>query len=161
MLNKVILMGRLTADPELRRTQSELAVCSFSIAVDRDFKNKSTGDKETDFVNIVTWRQTAEFVSRYLGKGRMVVVEGRLQIRKYTDREGNNRTAAEVVAENVYFADSKWDGDGGGPTARGGYDRGGQSAPRKAPPKSDALPFDLGDGDAYADLDIDDVELPY
>lgn len=106
MLNKIIIMGRLTRDPELRRTGSGTAVTSFSLACDRDFKSQS-GEKETDFIEVVAWKNTAEFVSKYFSKGRMVVVEGRLQIRDWTDKDGNKRTTAEVVAENVYFADSK------------------------------------------------------
>ena len=106
MLNKIILMGRLTRDPELRRTQSGTAVASFSLAVDRDYKDQS-GEKETDFIDIVAWRNTAEFVSKYFTKGRMAVVEGRLQIRDWTDKEGGRRRSAEVVAENIYFGDSK------------------------------------------------------
>ena len=98
MLNKIILMGRLTRDPELRRTESGTAVCSFSIAVDRDFKSKN-GEKETDFIDIVSWRATAEFVSKYFTKGRMAVVEGRLQIRDWTDKEGGKRRSAEVIAD--------------------------------------------------------------
>ena len=99
-------MGRLTIDPELRRTGSGTAVTSFSLACDRDFKSQS-GDKETDFIEVVAWKNTAEFVSKYFSKGRMAVVEGRLQIRDWTDKAGNKRTTAEVVADNVYFADSK------------------------------------------------------
>ena len=106
MLNKVVIMGRLTKDPELRRTGSGTAVTSFSLACDRDFKSQS-GDKETDFIEVVAWKNTAEFVSKYFSKGRMAVVEGRLQIRDWTDKAGNKRTTAEVVADNVYFADSK------------------------------------------------------
>ena len=106
MLNKIIIMGRLTIDPELRRTGSGTAVTSFSMACDRDFKSQS-GDKETDFIEVVAWKNTAEFVSKYFSKGRMAVVEGRLQIRDWTDKAGNKRTTAEVVADNVYFADSK------------------------------------------------------
>ena len=109
MLNKIILMGRLTRDPELRRTQSGTAVTSFSLAVDRDFKSQA-GEKETDFIDVVAWRNTAEFVSKYFTKGRMAIVEGRLQIRDWTDRDGGKRRSAEVVAENVYFGDSKRDG---------------------------------------------------
>ena len=105
-LNKIFLQGRLTRDPELRRTGSGTAVTSFSLACDRDFKSQS-GDKETDFIEVVAWKNTAEFVSKYFSKGRMAVVEGRLQIRDWTDKSGNKRTTAEVVAENVYFADSK------------------------------------------------------
>ena len=99
-------MGRLTRDPELRRTGSGTAVTSFSLACDRDFKSQS-GEKETDFIEVVAWKNTAEFVSKYFSKGRMAVVEGRLQIRDWTDKAGNKRTTAEVVADNVYFADSK------------------------------------------------------
>ena len=106
MLNKIVIMGRLTRDPELRRTGSGTAVTSFSLACDRDFKSQS-GDKETDFIEVVAWKNTAEFVSKYFSKGRMAVVEGRLQIRDWTDKSGNKRTTAEVVADNVYFADSK------------------------------------------------------
>ena len=106
MLNKVVIMGRFTKDPELRRTGSGTAVTSFSLACDRDFKSQS-GDKETDFIDVVAWKNTAEFVSKYFSKGRMAVVDGRLQIRDWTDKAGNKRTTAEVVAVNVYFADSK------------------------------------------------------
>ena len=113
MLNKIIVMGRLTRDPELRRTQSGLSVTSFSVACDRDFKSQS-GEKETDFIDIVAWRTTAEFVCKYFSKGRMAVVEGRLQIRDWQDNNGNKRRSAEIVADNVYFGDSKRDGDGGG-----------------------------------------------
>ena len=107
MLNKIILMGRLTRDPELRRTQTGTPVASFTLAVDRDFKDKSTGERTTDFIDVVAWRQTAEFVSRYFTKGRMAVVEGRLQIRDWTDKDGGKRRSAEVIADNVYFGDSK------------------------------------------------------
>ena len=106
MLNKIFLMGRLTRDPEMRRTGSGTAVVGFTLAVDRDFKAQD-GERETDFVDIVAWRSTAEFVSKYFAKGRMAVVEGRLQIRDWTDKEGNKRRNAEVVADSVYFGDSK------------------------------------------------------
>ena len=109
MRNKIVLMGRLTRDPELRKTGSGTAVTSFTLAVDRDFKSQS-GEKETDFIDVVAWRSTAEFVAKYFTKGRMAVVEGRLQIRDWKDREGNNRRSAEVIADNVYFGDSKRDG---------------------------------------------------
>lgn len=108
MLNKIILMGRLTRDPELRRTGSGTAVSSFAIAVDRDFKSHN-GEKETDFIDVVAWRNTAEFVSKHFSKGRMAAVEGRLQIRDWTDKDGTKRRSAEVIADNVYFADSKRD----------------------------------------------------
>lgn len=113
MLNKIFIMGRLTRDPELRHTQAGTAVTSFSLAVDRDFKDKQTGEKTTDFIDVVAWRNTAEFVSRYFTKGRMAVVEGRLQMRDWTDRDGNKRVAAEVVAENVYFGDNKQTAESG------------------------------------------------
>ena len=106
MLNKIVVMGRLTRDPELRRTQNGTAVTSFSVACDRDFKSQS-GEKETDFIDVVAWRTTAEFVSKYFAKGRMAVVIGRLQLRDWTDRDGNKRRAAEIVADSVYFGDSK------------------------------------------------------
>ena len=112
MLNKIIIMGRLTRDPELRRTGSGTAVTSFPLACDRDFKSQS-GDKETDFIEVVAWKNTAEFVSKYFSKGRMAVVEGRLQIRDWTDKSGNKRVATEIVADNVYFGDSKRDSDSG------------------------------------------------
>lgn len=108
MLNKIILMGRLTRDPELRRTGNGTAVTSFTIAVDRDFKSQN-GDKETDFIDVVAWRSTAEFVSKHFAKGRMAAVEGKLQIRDWTDKDGTKRRTAEVIADNVYFADSKRD----------------------------------------------------
>ena len=111
MLNHIVLMGRLTRDPELRRTGSGVAVASFNIAVDRDFSDKQSGEKETDFFDIVAWRQTGEFVSKYFTKGRIAVVSGRLQIRSWTDKEGNKQRKAEVVADNVYFGDSKKDTD--------------------------------------------------
>lgn len=107
MLNHIVIMGRLTRDPELRRTGSGLAVANFTVAVDRDWPSKDTGEKETDFINCVAWRQTGEFVSKYFTKGSMIVVSGRLQIRKWTDDNGNNRTTAEIVADNVYFGESK------------------------------------------------------
>ena len=106
MLNKIFLMGRLTRDPELRRTGNGTAVASFTLAVDRDYKSQS-GEKETDFIDVVAWRSSAEFVSRYFAKGRMAVVEGRLQIRDWTDKDGGKRRSAQVVADNVYFGDSK------------------------------------------------------
>lgn len=106
MLNEIILMGRLTRDPELRRTQSGKSVTSFTLAVDRDFKTQG-GEKETDFIDIVAWNATADFVNKYFTKGRMAIVKGRLQIRDWTDRDGGKRRSAEVIAENVYFGDSK------------------------------------------------------
>ena len=148
MLNKIILMGRLTRDPELRRTGTVTAVTSFSLAVDRDFKSQS-GEKETDFIDIVAWRSTAEFVSKYFTKGRMAVVEGRLQIRDWTDKDGGKRRSAEVVADNVYFGDSKRDGG----------DSSGYSA---APAYKNAAPsnFNAGGSD-FAEIGEDDGELPF
>ena len=150
MLNKIILMGRLTRDPELRRTQSGTAVTSFSLAVDRDFKSQG-GDKETDFIDIVTWRNTAEFVSKYFTKGRMAVVEGRLQIRDWTDRDGGKRRSAEVIAENVYFGDSK---------REGGSDY--SSAPAYSAPYSGyAAPAAPGGHSDFAEIGEEDGELPF
>lgn len=113
MLNKIFVMGRLTRDPELRRTQNGTAVSGFALAVDRDYKN-ADGTKETDFIEVVAWRSSAEFVSKYFAKGRMAIVEGRLQIRDWTDKDGNKRRNAEVVADNVYFGDSKKEGGSSG-----------------------------------------------
>ena len=150
MLNKIILMGRLTRDPELRRTQSGTAVTSFSLAVDRDFKSQS-GEKETDFIDVVAWRNTAEFVSKYFTKGRMAVVEGRLQIRDWTDRDGGKRRSAEVIAENVYFGDSK---------REGGSDYG--SAPAYSAPYSGyAAPAAPGGHSDFAEIGEEDGELPF
>ena len=154
MLNKIILMGRLTRDPELRRTGTGTAVTSFSLAVDRDFKSQS-GEKETDFIDIVAWRNTAEFVSKYFTKGRMAVVEGRLQIRDWTDKDGNKRRSAEVVADNVYFGDSKRDAESAGPYS-GGYSA--PSGGRSPAPSGFGAP-DMGD--QFAELSDDDGELPF
>ncbi len=139
MLNHIVIMGRLTRDPELRRTGSGIAVASFTLAVDRDFGKTETGERETDFIDIVAWRSSAEFVSKYFFKGRMAVVSGRLQIRNWIDKEGNKRRSAEVVADNIYFGDSKRDNQdnsygaqsyggqsyGGGQTFDGGQSFGG------------------------------------
>ena len=158
MLNHITIMGRLTRDPELRRTGSGVAVASFSLAVDRDFGKNENGERETDFIDCVAWRQTGEFVSKYFTKGRMAVVSGRLQIRSWTDKDGNKRRTAEVVADNVYFGDSRRDGEGGG-NAFGGNTYGsapaapsfgGYSAPAASAPASD-----------FAMLDDDDAQLPF
>lgn len=109
MLNHVTIMGRLTRDPELRHTRSGTAVTSFTLAVDRDFKDKNTGESATDWISCTAWKSVAEFTARYLSRGRLAIVEGRLQSRRYTDKDGNNRTAYEVVASSVYFGDSKRD----------------------------------------------------
>lgn len=150
MLNHIVLMGRLTRDPELRRTQSGAAVASFALAVDRDFKGDD-GEKKTDFIDIVAWRNTAEFVSKYFTKGRMAVVEGRLQIRPWTDKDGNKRRSAEVVADNVYFGDSKRDGDNSQSGSYGG-----------APSYGDSYGGYGGYGDnQFTELADDDGELPF
>ncbi len=152
MLNHITIMGRLVADPELRTTPGGVTVVTMRLAVDRDFKNKQTGERETDFINVVAWRQTAEFVSRYFAKGRMAVVEGRLQIRQYTDRDGNKRTAADVVAENVYFGDSRREGDGG-------YSPSAYAAPA---PRQPSAGYEMPAGeDQFADLADDDGDLPF
>ncbi len=158
MLNHIVLMGRLTKDPELRRTASGIAVASFSIAVDRDFGKTESGDRETDFIDIVAWRQTAEFVSKYFSKGRMAVVSGRLQIRSWTDKEGNKRRNAEVVADNVYFGDSKRDND----SAQGGYSAPAQNnfaAPYSEPYAAPAAP--VAPASDFAMLEDDDADLPF
>ena len=148
MLNHITIMGRQTRDPELRRTGSGIAVASFTVAVDRDFGKNENGEKETDFIDCVAWRQTGEFVSKYFTKGRMIVVSGRLQIRSWTDKDGNKRRTAEIVADNVYFGDSKRDGDSGSaysaPASFGGY---------SAPSQSSASDFAM--------LDDDDARLPF
>ena len=150
MLNKIFIMGRLTRDPELRRTQSGTAVTSFTLAVDRDFKSQS-GEKETDFIDVVAWRSTAEFAAKYFTKGRMAIVEGRLQIRPWTDKEGNSRRSAEVVADNIYFGDSKRDNAG---------DMGGYSAPAyTAPAGGDSAP--VGGPSGFAEIDEEDGDLPF
>lgn len=110
MLNHITVMGRLTRDPELRRTGSGIAVASFTVAVDRDIANKESGERETDFIDCVAWRGTGEFVSKYFGKGSMAVVSGRLQIRNWTDKDGQKRRTAEILADNVYFGGVKKDG---------------------------------------------------
>ena len=141
MLNHITIMGRMVRDPELRRTGSGVAVASFTLAVDRDFSGKDGGEKETDFIDCVAWRNTGEFVAKHFTKGRMAVASGRLQIRAWTDKDGNKRRTAEVVADNVYFGDSKRDGDNSAPTANyGGYAQ--PQAPDYAQITDDAqLPF--------------------
>jgi len=106
-MNQIVIMGRLTRDPELRHTPNGVAVASFSLAVDRGFASKDGGEKQTDFIDVVAWRNTAEFVSKYFVKGQMAAVTGRLQIRDWTDKDGNKRRSAEVVADNIYFTESK------------------------------------------------------
>lgn len=150
MLNHIVIMGRLVRDPELRRTGSGIAVASFTVAVDRDFAPKDGGERETDFIDCVAWRGTGEFVSKYFKQGSMIVVSGRLQIRNWTDKEGNKRRSAEILADNVYFGESKKK-DGGsssgdyGSNSYGGGEYGGYSAP----------------GSDFAELDDDDAQLPF
>lgn len=151
MLNKVFVMGRLTRDPELRRTQSGTAVASFSLAVDRDYKSQS-GEKETDFFDVVAWRTTGEFVAKYFTKGRMAVVEGRLQVRQWQDKDGNNRRSTEIIAENIYFGDSKKDGLGN----TGNY--GAQAY--TAPDGGYAAPTGGAYG-GFAEIDEEDGDLPF
>ena len=160
MLNHIVLMGRLTRDPELRRTGSGTAVASFALAVDRDFSPKD-GEKETDFIEIVAWRNTAEFVSKYFTKGRMAVVSGRLQIRGYTDKEGNKRRVAEVVAESVYFGDSKKEETNSNSASNGGgYGGGfgGYPVPNENAYGGGGYP---DPGSDFAMLDDDDAQLPF
>ena len=162
MLNHIVIMGRLTRDPELRHTGSGVAVASFTLAVDRDFGSRETGEKETDFIDVVAWRQTGEFVSKYFSKGRMAVVSGRLQIRNWTDKEGGKRRSAEVVADNVYFGESKRDSEGGSYSgssyAGNSYRSGGDPVP--APNTNYAAPAAPAGSD-FAMLEEDDSELPF
>ena len=156
MLNHITLMGRLVRDPELRRTSSGIAVASFRIAVDRDYAPKDGGERKADFIDCVAWRSTGEFISKYFSRGRMIVVDGRLEMRDWTDKDGNKRTSAEVIVDNAYFGDSKRDSDSGNsygsyaapaaPAAPAGF--GGYAAP--AAPASD-----------FAMLEDDDAQLPF
>ena len=156
MLNKIFLMGRLTRDPELRTTQGGTPVASFTLAVDRDFKNQN-GEKETDFIDIVAWRSTAEFVSRYFSKGRLAVISGRLQMREWTDKEGNRRTTAEVVADNVYFGESKKSRDEGGFGGNSGYSGNSGNSGYGSRPSAPA-----SSAGAFSDLSSDDDgDLPF
>lgn len=171
MLNHIVLMGRLTRDPELRHTQSGIPVASFTLAVDRDFGSRD--EKQTDFIDIVAWRNTGEFVSKYFSKGRMAVVSGRLQIREWTDKEGGKRRSAEVVADNVYFGDSKRDSDNGGyprsyeqPSGgygnQGGYSHGGyQSGGYQSGGYSQGGYNAPISGSDFAELADDDGDLPF
>ena len=168
MLNHIVIMGRLARDPELRHTQSGTPVATFRLAVDRDFKDKNTGERQTDWIDVVAWRGTGEFVSRYFTRGRMAVVEGRLQMREWTDKEGNKRTTAEVVADSVYFGDSKRDGDSGQGSYNSGYGNsgyGGQQGGGYGRPATPAAPAaDYGipsGGDQFAELADDDGDLPF
>lgn len=156
MLNHITIMGRLTRDPELRTTQSGVSVASFTLAVDRDFGGRDGSERQTDFIDCVAWRQTGEFISKYFTKGRMAVVSGRLQSRKWETKEGEKRTSWEVVVDNAYFGDSRRDSDSrsdsysgsynsnAGSSYSGGYDSGRQSAPA---PSNTFVPLDDGDGE--------------
>ena len=149
MLNHIVLMGRLVRDPELRRTGAGTAVASFTIAVDRDFSGKDS-EKETDFIDCVAWRQTGEFVSKYFTKGRMIVVDGRLQVRKWQTKEGENRYSTEVIANSCYFGDSKKESSGNAPAyAPENCYGGGYNAP---------IYPDCGE---YPELTDDDGALPF
>ena len=168
MLNHIVLMGRLTRDPELRRTGSGVAVASFSLAVDRDYGSRENGEKETDFIDIVAWRSTAEFVSKYFTKGKMAIVSGRLQIRTWTDKEGNKRRSAEVVADNVYFGDSKRDSQDGGFSQSYGGQGYGQNyggsqtfAGQGFQPAAPAQPQPAAPSSDFSMLEDDDSELPF
>ena len=148
MLNHITIMGRLTRDPELRRTGSGIAVASFRVAVDRDYQPKDGSERKTDFIDCVAWRQTGEFISKYFTKGRMIVVDGRLEMRDWTDKDGNKRTSAEIMVENAYFGDSKRDGDGGN-TYSATQSFGSYSAPAS------------NTASDFAMLDDDDAQLPF
>ena len=174
MLNHITIMGRLTRDPELRRTGSGIAVASFTVAVDRDFGGRDGGEKETDFIDCVAWRQTGEFVSKYFTKGRMIVVSGRLQIRSWTDKDGNKRRTAEVVADNCYFGDSKRDSDNGGSyggntyggnayggNSYGGNSYGGNNYNAPAPSYGGYSAPAATPASDFAMLDDDDAQLPF
>ena len=159
MLNHITIMGRLTRDPELRRTGSGVAVASFTVAVDRDFGGRDGGEKETDFIDCVAWRQTGEFVSKYFAKGSMIVVSGRLQIRPWTDKDGNKRRTAEVVADNCYFGESKRSSEGG--SSYGGNAYGGNSYSAPAAPSFGGYSAPAAPASDFAMLDDDDAHLPF
>ena len=161
MLNHITIMGRLTREPELRRTGSGIAVASFTVAVDRDIVSRDGGERETDFIDCVAWRQTGEFVSKYFTKGSMIVVSGRLQIRNWTDKEGNKRRSAEVVADNCYFGESKRNSEGnayGGNTYGGNSFGGGYSAPA---PSYGGYSAPAAPASDFAMLEDDDAQLPF
>jgi len=165
MLNHIVIMGRLTRDPELRYTQSQTPVVSFSVAVDRDFSGRDGGEKQTDFIDCVAWRSTAEFVNKYFRKGSMVVVSGRLQIRDWQDRDGNKRRSAEIVADNVYFGESRRrDDDNRDGYSAGNYGNGGSNSYGNS---NGYGAYDSGRSNsapapsAFAELGDDDGELPF
>ena len=151
MLNRIDIMGRLTRDPELRHTQSQTPVASFTLAVDRDFGSRDGGERQTDFIDCVAWRQTAEFVSKYFIKGSMAVVSGRLQIRDWTDRDGGKRRSAEVVVDNIYFGESRRSRDDSGSTA---YTSNSYSY-------SDSGKSGSSSYGGFQELDGDDGDLPF
>ena len=168
MLNHIVIMGRLTRDPELRRTGSGIAVASFTVAVDRDFGGRDGGERETDFIDCVAWRQTGEFVSKYFTKGSMIVVSGRLQIRSWNDKDGNKRRTAEVVADNVYFGESKRSNEGnssyGGNSygnSYGGNNYGGSNYNAPAPSYGGYNAPASAPASDFAMLDDDDAQLPF
>ena len=150
MLNKAILMGRLTREPELRTTQSGVSVVSFTLAVDRDFQSRGE-ERQTDFIDIVAWRSTADFVSKYFRKGQLVAVEGRLQTRKWEDKEGNKRTAYEIVADSVHFAEKKQDSYGAPPPS--------DAPPQRRQSQDSAPPINLDAPPTFAELDDDEIRL--
>lgn len=156
MLNHIVVMGRLTRDPELRYTQSQTPVASFTVAVDRDFSSRETGERQADFIDCVAWRNTAEFVSKYFQKGSMAAVSGRLQIRDWTDRDGGKRRSAEIVVDNVYFGESKRSREDGQTQRSGG------PAPRPAAGGYNAGYSDMpAGGSSFSELDDGDGELPF
>lgn len=161
MLNHIVIMGRLTRDPELRYTQAQIPVASFSVAVDRDYGGRDGAERQTDFIDCVAWRHTAEFVSKYFTKGSMAAVSGRLQLRDWTDREGNKRRSAEIVAENVYFGESKRSRDENASSAprAGGSSYGGGTSGYGGGSYSgfDSAPS----GSAFSELSDADGELPF
>lgn len=158
MLNHITIMGRLTRDPELRYTQSQTPVASFTLAVDRDYGGRDGGEKQTDFIDCVAWRQTAEFVSKYFQKGSMAVVSGRLQIRDWTDREGGKRRSAEVVVDNIYFGESRRRDSGESGSYGGNYGSSGESRSYSAPSSSSSS---SSNASPFAELDDGDGELPF
>ncbi|WP_409969581.1 single-stranded DNA-binding protein [Bengtsoniella intestinalis] len=161
MLNKSFIMGRLTRDPELRRTQSGTAVTSFSLAVDRDFKGQN-GERETDFIDCVAWRNTAEFVTKYFAKGRMAVVEGRIQMREYEDKDGKKQRVFEINADSVYFGDSKREGDAqGGGGSYGQHNKPQGQPPQGQPSQSQYSQGQYSQGQQRQPQQINMNEIPY
>lgn len=151
MLNNITIQGRFCRDPELRHTPNGVSVASFTLACERDIKNKESGERETDFIDFVAWRHTAEFVTKYFYKGNMAVVVGRLQLRDWVDKEGNKRRSAEIVADNVYFCDSKNDNSG---NSQGSYSTGSTGAYQSTQSAQSTM-------SDFTELDIDDDDLPF